>query len=154
MMPKAARKLTPHIPHPSIVSTSLPLPPAAVNIIAKSDILFIASKNGSTDGDCNHRGGSPGFARLTQDANGTILTYPEYSGNRFYQTLGNLTTSPVAGITFPDFDTGDILYLTGTVEILIGEAASKALPRTHLAVRLTVTEARFLCDALGVRTAP
>ena len=46
----------------------------------------------------NHRGGSPGFVRVASNKpgpGGCTLVYPEFSGNRLYQTLGNLyTTTP------------------------------------------------------------
>ena len=104
----------------------------------------------------NNRGGSPGFVRvLTNDASGTTLVFPEYSGNRFYQTLGNLQITPRAGIVFPDFETQDVLYVTGTTEIIIGKAAAALLPRSNLVVKVNVSAARFVQRGLafqGIQT--
>ncbi|ERS96522.1 hypothetical protein HMPREF1624_06726 [Sporothrix schenckii ATCC 58251] len=64
--------------------------------------------------DTNHRGGSPGFLRVAdeggQSPNHTALTlvYPEFSGNRLYQTLGNLKVNPLVGVVIPDFETGNV----------------------------------------------
>jgi len=102
--------------------------------------------------DTNHRGGPPGFVRvLSNDESGLTLVYPEYSGNRLYQTLGNLRTTPQAGLVFPDFDTGDVLYITGTTEILTGKAATELLAHTNIAVKITVEAARFVSDGLAFR---
>lgn len=102
--------------------------------------------------DTNHRGGPPGFVRvLSNEASGAVLVYPEYSGNRLYQTLGNLRTTPKAGLVFPDFDTGNVLYVTGNAEILVGKDAASILPRSNLAVRITVTAARFVERGLAFR---
>lgn len=102
--------------------------------------------------DTNHRGGPPGFVRLvSNDPTGAVFVYPEYSGNRLYQTLGNLQTTPQAGLVFPDFDTGDVLYVTGTTDILVGKDASSILPRSNLAVRVTVTASRFVQNGLSFR---
>lgn len=102
--------------------------------------------------DTNHRGGPPGFVRiLTNDDNSLTLVYPEYSGNRFYQTLGNLITTPQAGLVFPDFTTGNVLYVTGRTEILTGKDASSLIAHTNLAVKIDVEAVRFVTDGLGFR---
>jgi NAD(P)H-flavin reductase len=144
------KHIIPHIPHPNLVSDSLPLPKAAVDLIAKSDLFFISSSNHESDMDTNHRGGPQGFVRiLSNDENGLTLVYPEYSGNRLYQTLGNLRTTPQAGLVFPDFDTGDVLYITGTTEILAGKDATDLIAHTNLAVKIKVDAVRFVSDGLG-----
>ncbi|KAF3905248.1 hypothetical protein ABW21_db0204179 [Orbilia brochopaga] len=137
------------------------LPQEARDLISRSDMFFVASRNGFTDMDVNHRGGPPGFVRIMPSEPSshsatdepTMLVWPEYSGNRLYQTLGNFQVTPLAGLTFPDYNTGDMLFLTGTVEILIGDDAEKVLDRSKLAVKFTVTEARYSPASLGLRLA-
>jgi len=144
------KHIVPHIPHPKLISNSLPLPKAALDLIEKADLFFISSSNHESDMDTNHRGGPPGFVRIfSNDENGLTLVYPEYSGNRLYQTLGNLRTTPLAGVTFPDFDTGDVLYITGTTEILAGKDATDLIAHTNLAVKISVDAVRFVSDGLG-----
>ena len=106
------------------------------------------------DMDTNHRGGPPGFVRALTDNNCTTIFWPEYSGNRLYQTLGNLQVTPLAGLCFPDFTTGDVLYITGTSEILTGLDAASVLPRSNLAVKLTVHAARLVARGLPFRGVP
>lgn len=102
--------------------------------------------------DTNHRGGPPGFIRCLSGVDGcTQFVYPEYSGNRLYQSLGNLMLEPKAGFCFPDFDTGDCLYVTGITEILFGKEAAEVMPRSNLAVRVTITAARLVASVLPFR---
>lgn len=102
--------------------------------------------------DCNIRGGSPGFIRILSNAEGEVtLVYPEYSGNRLYQTLGNLRTTPRAGLVVPDFETGDALYITGTTEILVGKDAAEVISHTNLAVKIKVEATKFISDSLAFR---
>ena len=100
----------------------------------------------------NHRGGLPGFVRvMSNDTDCVTLAYPEYSGNRFYQTLGNLQVSPKAGFVFPDFTTGDVLYVTATTEILSGIEASRTISRSNLVVKVFVEKAIFVQHGLAFR---
>lgn len=91
---------------------------------------------------------------LHNDTDSVALVYPEYSGNRLYQSLGNLRSDPKVGIVVPDFATGNVLYVTGRATILMGEKnCGVYLPRTKLAVRIDIDEARFVEDGLPFRGA-
>ncbi|KAI4871060.1 hypothetical protein F4820DRAFT_2180 [Hypoxylon rubiginosum] len=165
------KRITPHIPKPQLVSegaAGIPLPQAALDLIARADLFFIASKHSgaSRSMDVNHRGGAPGFVRVLRNGQveeegggggsattTTTLVFPEFSGNRLYQTLGNLHTDPLAGLVFPDFASGDVLYLTGRATVLAGAAAAACMPRAKLAVRVDVAEARLVRDGLPFRGA-
>ena len=147
--------IRPSVPRPQMVSQSLPLVEPAVNLVKKVDMFFISSAYQRSSMDTNYRGGSPGFVRvLTNNASGTVLVYPEFSGNRLYQTLGNLKTNPLAGFVFPDMDNGDVLYVTCTTEIVVGKAAAALLPRSNLAVKATVRKAYFVRQGLNFRGQP
>ena len=124
----------------------------AVGLLNKADVFLVSSSNQGFSMDTNYRGGLPGFVRvLKNDASGVKLVYPEYSGNRLYQTIGNLQTTPRAGFVFPDFDTGDVLYVTGQTTIHIGPKAAALLPHSNLVVEISVTEARFVQRGLPFR---
>lgn len=107
--------------------------------------------------DTNHRGGPTGFLRVASNndennsESATVLCWPEYSGNRLYQTLGNLAVYPKAGLCIPDFETGDCLYLSGTTEILVGSAAEEFLPHSNLCVKFFVVALRLVEHALPFR---
>ncbi|KAK7409006.1 hypothetical protein QQX98_008825 [Neonectria punicea] len=136
---------------PELVSESLPLPREALDLIGKADMFFLSSTNGE-EMDTNYRGGSPGFVRVVRnEEDGLELVYPEFSGNRLYQTLGNFKVNPLVGMMIPDFDTADVLYLTGSASILVGEEASSLLARTQLAVKISVTAASYVKCGLPFR---
>ena len=137
-----------------MTSDSLPLPDEAMTLLGKADTFFISSSNHESIMGTNHRGGPPGFVRIIKNDNsGTTLAYPEYSGNRLYQTLGNLQMTPKAGLVFPDFETGDVLYMTCSTEIVISKEAATLLPRSNLAVRVEIDAARFVRKGLSFRGA-
>lgn len=152
--PKYLNKKTihPHLPSPRLISDMLPLPSEALSLLDKADLFFLSSTDGRTM-DTNHRGGPPGFVRVISNdsENGVQLIYPEYSGNRLYQTLGNLHVRPMIGICVPNFETSDVLYLTGQTKIVMGTDASRLLPHTKLAVKIHVTAARFVRNGLTFR---
>jgi ferredoxin-NADP reductase len=140
-----------HLPSPELVSDTLPLPKEAINLIEKADMFFLTTAHGAAM-DTNHRGGPPGFIRVARNSpDEVVVVYPEYSGNRLYESLGNLYLNPKIGIAVPDFDTSDVLYLTGTTKILVRTEAAALVPHTKLAVKITVAAARFVKDGLPFR---
>ena len=105
----------------AVVHEGRQLDAAARRLIERADTLFIATSYvgtaaGKAGGvDVSHRGGKPGFVRV--DGGGT-LTVPDFIGNFFFNTLGNIAVNPRAGLLFIDFDSGDLLYLAVTAEII------------------------------------
>ncbi|KAF1813435.1 oxidoreductase FAD-binding protein [Eremomyces bilateralis CBS 781.70] len=147
--------IRPALSKPRLLSESPQLTEDALRLLERSDMLFITSANKDLDMDTNHRGGPPGFVRVLYNGeDGAEIVYPEYSGNRLYQTLGNLQITPVAGLVFPDFVSGDVLYVTGKTEILIGKAAADVLPRSNLAVKVKIIAARLVEQGLPFRGKP
>lgn len=91
---------------------------AAQATIAGADTFFVASYvdvDGQRSVDVSHRGGQPGFVRIE----GNRLTIPDFAGNLHFNTLGNLLINPKAGLLFIDFNSGDLLHLSGRTEILL-----------------------------------
>lgn len=89
-------------------------------LIAGADTFYVASYIDLPDGtrqvDASHRGGRPGFVRVGDDG---TLTIPDFSGNLFFNTLGNLLQNPKAGLVFIDPDTGDMLQMTGEAAVIL-----------------------------------
>jgi predicted pyridoxine 5'-phosphate oxidase superfamily flavin-nucleotide-binding protein len=83
--------------------------------IAGADTFFIASFHPEGGADASHRGGSPGFVRTLSDR---TLVFPDYPGNNMFNTLGNITACPLAGLLFVDFERGDLLQLTGRASLV------------------------------------
>ncbi|MEM6985110.1 MAG: pyridoxamine 5'-phosphate oxidase family protein [Pseudomonadota bacterium] len=86
--------------------------------VTNADTFFVASYavvDGERQVDVSHRGGTPGFIAIDQDG---TLTVPDYPGNRFFNTLGNISQTHRAGLLIPDFETGMTLQLTGHAELV------------------------------------
>ena len=88
-------------------------------LIARADTFFIASANldavAGAGVDVSHRGGRPGFVRVDDER---TLTSPEFVGNFFFNTMGNLLGHPRAGLLFIDFERGDMLHVAVEAEII------------------------------------
>lgn len=98
---------------------------AAKAMIAGADTFFVASYadvDGQRSVDVSHRGGQAGFVQVE----GNRLTIPDFAGNRFFNTLGNLLINPRAGLLFIDFDSGDLLHLSGRTQIILEDPQVEA----------------------------
>jgi predicted pyridoxine 5'-phosphate oxidase superfamily flavin-nucleotide-binding protein len=82
--------------------------------ISRADTFFIATDNPDRGADVSHKGGNPGFVRILDARQ---IAFPDYNGNSMFNTLGNLTVNPHAGLLFIDFDSGHTLQLTGRASI-------------------------------------
>ncbi|KAF3037399.1 hypothetical protein E8E11_003092 [Didymella keratinophila] len=140
-------ELHPALLTPQLLHSGPSLSPEAKSLVDKADMFFLSTSSG-VDMDTNHRGGPPGFLRIVSPS---CIIYPEYSGNRLYQSLGNLQLNPLIGITVPDFETGDVLYMTGRAGILVGADAEKVMPGTNLAVKINLTDTRYIKQGLAFR---
>ena len=96
------------------------------SLVQAADTFFIASQHPGRGADASHRGGSPGFVAVS--ANGRTLTFPDYAGNNMFQTLGNLTINPAAGLLFIDWETGRTIQVSGNADVIWDEKRVKAWP--------------------------
>lgn len=91
----------------------------ARRMIQTADTFFVASYFTHSDGrvsvDVSHRGGRSGFVQVQ----GNRLSIPDFAGNKHFNTLGNLLANPRAGLLFIDFETGDLLQITGRTELTL-----------------------------------
>jgi uncharacterized protein len=61
----------------------------------------------------SHRGGAPGFIRISPDG---VLHIPDFPGNNYFNTFGNLLHDPRAALLFVDFPGGRALHLAGEAQ--------------------------------------
>ncbi|AOF82614.1 pyridoxamine 5'-phosphate oxidase family protein [Methyloversatilis sp. RAC08] len=123
---------------PPAMAQPLPaLDDAARALIRRADTLFIASAH-AAGVDVSHRGGEPGFVTVGP---GDLLTLPDYAGNFFFNTLGNLLLEPRAGLLFIDFDSGDLLQVSGHAQIVWEDEALAAHPGAQRLLTIAVTGA-------------
>jgi uncharacterized protein len=143
-----------------VVHDSPQLGDAARRMIASADTLFIATAyagGGDGDGegagraggvDVSHRGGKPGFVRVAADG---TLTMPDFVGNYFFNTLGNLVVNPRAGLLFIDFDNGDLLYLAVTADIVWDGPEVQSFAGAQRLLRFKVQAMRLVESSLPLR---
>lgn len=123
------------------------LGPKMQRIVQKADTFFIASaypgartdKDRKHGVDVSHRGGESGFVHLENE--GQVLVVPDYKGNFFFNTLGNLLLNPQAGLLFIDFDNGDLLYLAVNVDIIWDGPEVAAYEHAQRLLRMQVYKA-------------
>jgi uncharacterized protein len=112
-------------------------------LIGGADTFFIASANprqedGSSYGaDVSHRGGRPGFIRIDGDR---TLTVPDFIGNFFFNTLGNLQVNPRAGLLFPDFSSGAVLMLRSRASVIWDGEEVRSLEGAQRLLRFEIDE--------------
>ncbi len=127
---------------------------SAYQIISNSDHFYIAThfsenpKNTSHGTDISHRGGKPGFVRIDDDQ---TITFPDFSGNNHFNTLGNISANPVAGLLFIDFESGDLLYLTGKANIIWKSDELQAYDGAQRLVRITLDQASLVKNGMPIR---
>lgn len=119
--------------------------------IRQSDTAFIASASSAcphgtpSEGvDVSHRGGVAGFVKVEQRAGKSVLTMPDYAGNNAFNTLGNVESYPRVGLSFPNFERGDWLALTGSAELVWDADEVARFPRAQRLLRITVARGLVL----------
>ncbi len=134
---------------------------AAIARVQRADTLFIASASaprpgaGHSEGvDVSHRGGEPGFVQVARTEAGVVLSLPDYPGNQFFNTLGNLTLHPLAGLLVVDYEEGGLLHIAAQAEVLWDRAARAAWPGAQRVLRLTVLRALWRPQVLPWRWTP
>ena len=121
----------------------------AIDLVRRADTFFIAT---AADGvDVSHRGGKPGFVRVTEQDGRTVLMSPDFSGNFFFNTLGNLLLNPRAGMVFVDFASGGLLSLTGEADALWDGPERAAFAGAERLLRFRVTEGIWIEGAAPLR---
>lgn len=127
------------------------------NLITSADTFFIATayqdeSAGVTKGaDVSHRGGKPGFVRIDSDR---TLTIPDFHGNCYFNTIGNIELNPHTGLLFVDFKGGDLLYLTGTAEIIWSGAEISTYTGAEQLIHFHLDRGYLVRDSFPLRWTP
>ncbi|WP_339490275.1 pyridoxamine 5'-phosphate oxidase family protein [Pseudomonas sp. EL_65y_Pfl2_R95] len=122
-------------------------------IISDADTFFIASyfshDDQSRSVDVSHRGGRTGFVKVEDDR----LTIPDYAGNLHFNTLGNLKANSLAGLLFVDFNSGDMLQLSGRAELILDSPMIKAFEGAERLWTFDVEQVVLRPNALSIHWA-
>lgn len=120
-------------------------------LITSADTFFVASyidRESRRQVDVSHRGGKAGFVRVDVDGS---LTIPDFAGNLFFNTLGNILVNGRAGVCFPNFDTGALLQISGQAEVILDSPEIGLFQGAERLWRLIPERVVFRPDALALR---
>ncbi|OUR60412.1 hypothetical protein A9Q74_13260 [Colwellia sp. 39_35_sub15_T18] len=131
-------------------------------LIEAADTFFIATqhlpdelstkeKNSSRELygiDMSHRGGKPGFIKFVDN---NTIQWPDFNGNAYFNTLGNLQQDPRAGLLFLDFKTGSMLSVTGHAEVIWDGIDINEYEGAERLVRFKLDEAVYIPNAYPLK---
>ena len=124
--------------------------------IRAADTMFIGTgqqaeiDHASNGFDASHRGGPAGFVAVTDSGH---LRIPDYAGNNFFNTIGNLIENPRIGLVFVDFETGGLLHVSG-LALINWEPTDSHDPNAARMIEVTVDSVLDRPKALSLRWAP
>lgn len=136
------------------VSRSATLSRRARTWIETADTLFIASgyrgedRDNAFGMDASHRGGPAGFVEVATD---NRLVLPDYAGNQYFNTIGNLVMDPRVGLLFVDFESGGLLQITGRACIDWNAGAIPRHPGAQRLITVDIEEIVELREVLPLR---
>lgn len=113
--------------------------------------FFIATADRDGNCDCSFRGtepdqtGAPQPCAFVEDPK--TVVFPDYSGNKMYNSLGNMLVNPHVGMLFLEFSTATRLRVNGRAEIVEDRDAYRHRWPTALRyVRVTVEQVFWNCS--------
>ena len=128
------------------------LPSAWSAFLEDQAFFFIATANDRGECDCSFRGrafnvsGQPYPLLKVLDAK--TLVFPDFSGNKLYNSLGNILVNPHIGMLFVDFQNRSRARVNGAAEIIEDRRAYEDIwPVAQRYVRVTVQQAYPNCKA-------
>lgn len=119
-------------------------------LIKSADTFFIASRTKHFDEDkrtgidASHRGGKPGFVHVENNK----LQFPDFKGNGFFNTLGNIESDSRVGLFFPDFLTGNAVFIAGNARILWDESAKEGFEDAQRVIEVNIEKSIYLPDLM------
>ena len=125
-------------------------------LVKSADTFFIASAapfaNARNAGvDVSHRGGRPGFVRVDDTPQGSVLTVPDFRGNFFFNTLGNIVANPQVGLLFVDYERGNLLQIGARAVVIEGGDEVRQFEGAQRLLRIGVERSVFSPGVLPLR---
>ncbi len=123
-------------------------------MIEHADTLFIATAYSDSGvaanqgADVSHRGGEPCFVKVEDDR---TFVFPDFSGNNHFNTVGNILLNPKAGFLFVDFETRDLVYMTGAAGIVWEGEEVRAFAGAERLIRFRAAEIIRIEGSLPLR---
>jgi predicted pyridoxine 5'-phosphate oxidase superfamily flavin-nucleotide-binding protein len=132
---------------------------AMQTLVAHADTFFIASAHPDAGRDTNaqsgygvdisHRGGKPGFVKIeTLEDGRNRLLVPDFVGNFFFNTFGNIALNPKVGLLFIDYAEHRLLHLAGRAELVLDGPEVDAYVGAERLLAITIDRAILRNNAL------
>lgn len=128
------------------------IPPAWAAFLESQAFFFIATANDRGECDCSFKGrefdasGQP--YPLLKVLDEKTLVFPDFSGNKLYNSLGNILVNPHIGMLFVDFQNRSRARVNGAARIIEDSAICGDIwPMTRRHVQVTVQQAYPNCRA-------
>jgi predicted pyridoxine 5'-phosphate oxidase superfamily flavin-nucleotide-binding protein len=102
--------------------------------IEKAIVFFLATADAEGRPEVSHKGGPPGFVRVTGPSE---LAFPDYDGNGMFKSLGNIAVNPYVGLLFIDFERPRRLRVNGTASVRRDDPLMTSTVGAQLIVRVT-----------------
>ncbi len=101
--------------------------------IESCHFFFLATADYQGQPDCSHKGGLPGFVRVTAPDE---LAFPDYDGNGMFKSLGNIAVNPNVGLLFISFDKPRRLRVAGAARFARNDPLSGCTVGAQMIVRV------------------
>ncbi|HEY0722134.1 MAG TPA: pyridoxamine 5'-phosphate oxidase family protein [Gammaproteobacteria bacterium] len=113
--------------------------------------FFLATADAEGNCDCSFKGSEPGAdgkaGQAVWVAGPRRLLFPDFAGNRLFNSLGNILVNSHAGLLFIDFTTQKRLRVNGMAHVLDGEGEwRERWPQAVRAVEVTVEQVYWNCS--------
>ncbi|WP_189941750.1 pyridoxamine 5'-phosphate oxidase family protein [Sulfuriferula thiophila] len=128
------------------------IPPSLAEFIENLPFFFIATSNTTGECDCSFRGREYDVAGqpypLVKTLDSRTLVFPDYRGNKLYNSLGNIIVNGHIGMLFIDFQSRRRVRLNGRAEILEAQTAyADVWPLAQRYVRVTTEQVYGNCKS-------
>lgn len=94
--------------------------PDLAEFLAERDSFYVATATADGRPYIQHRGGSPGFLKVLDEK---TLAFPDYSGNRQYISVGNLSENDRAFLFLMDYANRRRIKIWGRARVVQGDLA-------------------------------
>ena len=106
------------------------------SFIEESIYFFLATADAEGRPDVSHKGGSPGFVRVTGPSE---LAFPDYDGNGMFRSLGNIEVNPNVSLLFIAMHGRPRrLRVVGTAKVLTEDPLMDTTVGAQLMIRVAV----------------
>lgn len=109
------------------------LTPEDCQFIARMDMFFLATVDGTGQPTCSYKGGDPGFVAIVDDR---TVAFPNYDGNGMYLSMGNLAETRNVGMLFIDFELQRRMRIDGVAHIDLADPLLERYPEAQFVVRV------------------